>query len=55
MNNYSVPECMKDMIEKFYDELSCVLTEWEQGEISDFELYGFMVDTHNSINNLNYF
>lgn len=36
-------------IVKFYDDLSRVLTDWECGEISDFELYSFMVDIQNAI------
>lgn len=39
----------KNEIIAFYDELSRVLTDWECGEISDFELYDFMVDLHKSI------
>lgn len=34
---------------RFYDELSFILTDWEQGTISDFELYDFMVDIHKKI------
>ncbi len=39
----------KNDLIKFYDELSFVLTDWEQSEISDFELYSFMVDLHNKL------
>lgn len=39
----------KNDIISFYDELSRVLTDWEQAEISDFELYDFMVDLHNQL------
>lgn len=49
-----VPVCMQGTIEEFYDELCKVLTEWEQGEISDFELYSFMVDVQNAISNISY-
>lgn len=39
----------KNEIISYYDELSRVLTDWENGEISDYELYSFMVDTHNTL------
>ena len=42
-------EFAKTDIINFYDDLSAVLTEWESGEISDFELYDFMVDLHAGI------
>ena len=42
-------EFAKTDIISFYDNLSAVLTEWETGEISDFELYDFMVDLHTRI------
>jgi hypothetical protein len=42
-------EFSKNEIIAYYDELSRVLTDWENGEISDYELYSFMVDTHNAI------
>jgi hypothetical protein len=42
-------EFTKSEIASYYDELSRVLTDWETGEISDFELYSFMVDTQNAI------
>lgn len=49
-----IPECMKKTIDQFYDELCRVLTDWEQGEISDFELYSFMCDIARKIPNLSY-
>lgn len=39
----------KNEIITFYDELSRVLTDWECGDITDFELYSFMVDIQNAI------
>ena len=54
MNEFKIPECMKNSIEEFNDKLSTVLTSWEQGEISDFELYDFMVDIQNKISTLQY-
>jgi len=39
----------KNKIVAFYDELSFILTDWEQSNITDFELYSFMVDVHNNI------
>lgn len=49
-----IPECMKKSIDKFYDELCSVLTDWEQSEIGSFELYSFMVDVANKIQNISY-
>lgn len=49
-----LPGSMKKPIDQFYDELCRVLTDWEQGEISDFELYSFMVDVTQAISNLSY-
>ena len=49
-----LPSSMKKSIDQFNDELCRVLTDWEQGEISDFELYSFMVDVAQAINNLSY-
>lgn len=49
-----IPYCMKKSIDKFHDELCRVLTDREQGEISDFELYAFMVDVERKIPNISY-
>ena len=50
----SLPGFIKPVIDEFYDKLCRTLTEWEQGEISDFELYAFMVDVANDICNISY-
>lgn len=49
-----VPGCMKCRIDVFHDRLCAVLTEWELGEISDFELYDFMRETAEKISNISY-
>lgn len=49
-----IPFCMKKHIDKFYDELCAVLTDWEQSQISDFELYSFMVDIAQKTSNISY-
>ena len=49
-----IPECMKYNIKVFYDKLCTVLTDWETGEISDYELYDFMVNLAEKIENLSY-
>jgi hypothetical protein len=49
-----IPESMKTIIDQFYDNLCRVLTDWEQGEIDDFELYDFMVEVANDITGIAY-
>ena len=52
--NELIPFCVKKKIDKFRDELCQVLTDWEQGEITDFELYSFMVDVCCKIEDISY-
>jgi hypothetical protein len=49
INKENMLEISKSKLIEFYDELSRVLTEWECSEISDFELYAFMVELHKNI------
>ena len=42
-------EIKKDDFIEFYDNLSYVLTDYENSKISDFELYDFMVQLHNKM------
>lgn len=52
--NQMIHASVKPHVEKFYDELCRVLTDWEQGEIEDFELYSFMVDVARAITGIAY-
>lgn len=45
-------EFIKCTVVSFYDELSRILTDYETGEISEFELYNFMVDVHNELSEI---
>lgn len=51
---YTLPESVRPIVAKFYDELCSVLTDWEQGEISDYELYSYMVDVASKIPHISY-
>ena len=52
--NELIPFCMKKHIDQFYNDLCRVLTDWENGEISDSELYSFMADVADKIPSLSY-
>lgn len=41
--DYKIPPELKPSIDKFYDELSAVLTNYENKDISEEGLYDFMV------------
>lgn len=46
---YKIPPEMKPAIDRFYDDLSAVLTNYENNDIRAEDLYDFMVATHREI------
>lgn len=46
---YKIPPETKPAIDRFYDDLSAVLTNYENGDIGAEDLYDFMVATHREI------
>ena len=49
-----LPEYTRSFVVQLHDELCEILTQWEQGEISDFELYDYMVKLDNKIQHIQY-
>lgn len=49
-----IPHQLKPAIEKFYDDLSAVLTDYENGDICAEDLYHFMVVLQTEISQVIY-
>lgn len=47
--NITIPENLKPAIDKVYDDISAVLTGYENKDIDAEGLYDFMVALHNEI------
>lgn len=47
--DHKIPPEMKPAIDRFYDDLSAVLTNYENKDISAEDLYDFMVTLHTEI------
>ena len=45
----AIPGNLKPAIDRFYDDLSAVLTNYENGDIKAEDLYDFMVTLHTEI------
>lgn len=49
MDEICIPSQLKPAVDKFYDDLSSVLTDYETDAISAEDLYAFMVNLHTEI------
>lgn len=49
-----IPGTLKPAVEKFYDDLSSVLTDYESDIISEEDLYAFMVNLQKQISLVTY-
>lgn len=47
--DYKIPPELKPAIDRTYDDISAVLTDYENGDISADDLYDFMVALHREI------
>lgn len=45
-----IPPQLKPTIDKFYDDLSAVLADYEEAISSEEDLYAFMVNLHRRLN-----
>lgn len=41
--DYKIPPALKPAVDRTYDDISAVLTDYENGDISADDLYDFMV------------
>lgn len=49
MNTYHFT---KDEVHAFYDDLSAILADWEDGLIDTIEFYDFLVNLHGSLSDI---
>ena len=47
--DHKIPPEMKPAVDRIYDDISSVLTDYENGDISPEGLYDFMVALHREI------
>lgn len=48
-DDYIIPSQLKPAIDRTYDDISAVLTNYENGDIGAEDLYDFMVALHREI------
>ena len=48
-NHYKIPYDLKPIVDRVYDDLSAVLTNYENNDIQAEALYDFMVALHREI------
>lgn len=49
-DDIKIPPQLKPAVDKFYDDLSAVLTDYESAISSEEDLYAFMVNLHRQLN-----
>jgi hypothetical protein len=49
VGDYKIPTEMKPTIDRVYDDISAVLTDYENNDIGPDDLYDFMVALHREI------
>lgn len=47
--DYKIPPEMKPAVDRIYDDIGAVLTDYENGDVSADGLYDFMVALHREI------